>query len=89
MAPETWSTKSHEKQMKKKDDFVLTGFMMIALKIALSNSQSVESVKQVSCLKNYFAEAYFTRQKLSKILKLFPQGAMDETEGGNPVSHGS
>ena len=21
MAPETWSTKSHEKQMKKKDDF--------------------------------------------------------------------
>ena len=39
--------------------------------------------------KNYFAEAYFTRQKQSKILKLFPQGAMDETEGGDPVSHGS
>ena len=43
-APEEWSTKSHGKQMKKKDVFlVLTGFMMIIwLKKALSNSQNVE-----------------------------------------------
>ena len=61
---------------------------MITLKIALSNSQSVEKVKYHAS-KKYFAEAYFIRQKLSKISKLFPKGTMDETEGGDPVSHGN
>jgi len=45
--------------------------------------------KKYHASKNYFAAAHFIRQKLSEILKLYPKGTMDETEGGDPVSHGN